>query len=56
MSFETTSIPAARSACPTRVVPAKRSAAVRAPIADAPAAMAWVSARFDPRYLITGPA
>ena len=31
VSFESTSIPAPRSACPTRVVPAKRSAAERAP-------------------------
>src|SRR4051794_31732517 len=46
-------MPAARSAWPTRVVPANRSAAETTPVLRAISASDGASSRFEPRYLIT---
>src|SRR4029079_1429807 len=53
VSFESTRMPAARRAWPTRVVPANRSAAEATPALRAISASDGASRRFEPRYLIT---
>ena len=53
VSFDVTRRPRRRSSCPTRVVPANRSAAERTPSAAATAPITGTSVRFEPRYLIT---